>query len=88
MHTKLFENSLFVATLVAVSVAVSVSVLVCRTSKFNNSFFAAHISQLVFVGEKQQQNGNEICNCHAWRMRNLNAKLSERARRKAGNKNG
>lgn len=48
MHTKLFENSLFVATLVAV--AVSVSVLVCRTSKFNNSFFAAHISQLVFVG--------------------------------------
>lgn len=56
MHTKLFENSLFVATLVAVAVAVavSVSVLVCRTSKFNNSFFAAHISQLVFVREKQQ----------------------------------
>lgn len=54
MHTKLFENSLFVATLVAVAVAVSVSVLVCRTSKFNNSFFAAHISKLVFVGEKQQ----------------------------------
>lgn len=45
MHTKLFENSLFVATLVAVAVAVSVSVLVCCTSKFNNYFFAAHISQ-------------------------------------------
>lgn len=80
MHIKLFENSLFVATLVAV--AVSVSVLVWRTSKFYNSFLLGQQRE-----QQQQQNGNEICNCHAWRMRNLNAKLSERVRRKAGNKN-
>lgn len=49
MHTKLFENSLFVATLVAVAVAVSVSVLVCRTSKFNNSFFFVHIYHSWFL---------------------------------------
>lgn len=55
------------------------------------NIFCTHIKVSFFVFffcfvSTTAKMGNEICNCHAWRMRNLNAKLSDRASRKVGNK--